>query len=171
MRLLEIETTFTKDIDQHLINQLLQSIKEKQEEIDSLSVVDSSPNYMKTYAALEAIANVLKNYKKALENPRLMDKSYFAFSFDHSEEDFPQAAIHGYLDNSVLEIKWVGNVDESGLGKKLIDHIIARAKKDGAKKVKLIAKWESDDYYKRHGFAEIPGTKGLFTGSKFEKKL
>ncbi len=130
-------------------------IEDFQEEIDSESALANDvedPRYKKLerlFTAYDAILYVLRNDLKRKSNPSLQRNSIILYRFDDQEI---VAAIHAQVEDDEddeVEIKWVGSI-EPGEGRKLIDQALQIAKKRGAKKARLAAKYGSEPFYQKH---------------------
>lgn len=154
------------------LNQLQQQVQDLSEKIDSESVNVEGDEYKKLEKdsqALAAVEYVITNNIKALQNPSLRERSIFLYDVDNTRSGLRAiGAIHVFIEESgVANVKWLGSYGSSG--RRLLHTALSTAKRAGATKLKITAKWESEGFYQKLGFTEKPGsrTSNPLAGSDF----
>ena len=101
--------------------------------------------------------------------------NYFLYAGDYDDVESGIAGIHFSIENSLVDVRWLGSYNESG--RNLLTYALEKAKSLGAKKVKVSAKWESEGFYSKMGFSQDaehtesePFTKALTGGTKLMSK-
>jgi pyrimidine deaminase RibD-like protein/GNAT superfamily N-acetyltransferase len=157
-------------LDRADLEDLLGAITYEQEEINDASYDAAGPKYEKLdkdFKALEAVAYVVKNNLRALDNPNLGKNSIFLYNYTPDLGVFSVTAIHVVIENQVAHVKWLGSYDNKpGAGKALMLQALTIAKNKGATKSVVEAKWESEGFYHKLGYdVENRGSNNPFTGT------
>jgi predicted N-acetyltransferase YhbS len=157
-------------LDRADLEDLLGEIKYEQEEIDNASYDAAGSKYEKLdqdFKALEAVAYVVKNNLRALDDPKLGKNSIFLYNYTPDLGVFSVTAIHVVIENQVAHVKWLGSYDNKpGAGKALMLQALTVAKSKGATKSVVEAKWESEGFYHKLGYdVEHRGSDNPFTGT------
>jgi hypothetical protein len=169
---LVMESQETLDRDE--LETLLSAIEYEQEEIDSASYDAEDEKYQKLekdFKALEAVSYVVKNNLRAMDNPELGKSSLFLYDYTPDVGVFSVGAAHVVIEDSVAHVKWLGSYGKKpGAGKRLLLRALSEAKKLGATKSVVEAKWESEGFYHKLGYdVEKQGEFNPFSGSRLTK--
>lgn len=131
----------------------LDAVEEKMEEVNDASMdydltAAQTAKIEKDYNALVAVEHVILNHQQAIK--RQEPGHHFFYSMDLDDNAF--TAMHIFVKDEIAEIKWLGSYNNSRAATRLMQnakHIMIR---EGAKKVRLTAKWGSEGFYERLNF-------------------
>ena len=146
-----VDEMVNENSNQNELQGWLSSLEELMEDIDDSSQMNQSKEdnteLMKDYQACLAVRNVIRNNLIAIRNDRLKNN---IFQYDIDPENDVWGGIHAQIQGEVAEIKWIGSYNSSG--RNLMTNIKPELKAHGVKKLKLVAKWESEGFYTKMNF-------------------
>jgi len=153
-----VDEMVNENSNQNELQGWLASLEELMEDIDDRSQMNQSKEenteLMKDYQACLAVRNVIRNNLIAIRNDRLKNN---IFQYNIDPENDVWGGIHAQIQGEVAEIKWIGSYNSSG--RNLMNNIKPELKAHGVKKLKLVAKWESEGFYTKMNFKKDGDTK------------